>query len=61
MVIKCPFCNITQKDHWQSGNWKYNGIDVQRFECQCGQKFNHYRSSKSTWTIPKLVTSEKTV
>jgi len=53
IIIRCPFCNEQQKDHWCSGNWKYQNNDVKRFECSCGKNFNHYKSAKSVWTIPK--------
>ena len=53
MTIKCPFCNKTQTQK-PSKTWKYgNSIDVKRYECPCGKSFNHYKSPKTEWTIPK--------
>ena len=53
-TISCPFCDVTQKSHWSANKWKYaKNIEVQRFECGCGNSFNYYKSEKSNWTIPK--------
>jgi len=51
--IKCPFCRRIQKKMSAIKSWLYGGAEVTRFECQCGNNFNYFKSKKSTWTIPK--------
>lgn len=51
--IKCPFCNVSQKNHWIAKTWEYSSTIVNRCECECGKDFNHYQGKKSSWTIPK--------
>jgi len=48
----CPFCKAKQKKPIKT--WKYGkSVDVSKFLCECGKKFNFYKSPKRTWTIPK--------
>jgi len=50
---KCPLCN--SKKIKLLKNWKYQEIEVTRYLCKCGKKFNFYKSSKNkSWTIPKM-------
>lgn len=51
--IECPYCGKEQNQQ-PLKNWKYvNSVDVKRYKCACGKLFNHYKSSKKMWTIPK--------
>ncbi len=51
--MKCPYCSKNQTQE-PFKSWKYgNSIDVKRYECSCGKFFNHYKGTKSEWTIPK--------
>jgi len=52
--IICPYCETIQKIHCIIRSWKYRYAEVFQFECRCGKTFNFYRSSKSSWIIPKI-------
>ena len=50
---ECPFCNSSQKKAFKE--WYYGDVNVSRFICKCGKKFNFYELKKrgKTWTVPK--------
>ena len=47
----CPFCGKKQIKQ-PIKTWAYGKTEVNRYECQCKKTFNHYKSEKSSWTIP---------
>ena len=65
--VKCPFCNKIQTGKPEK-SWSYGKlieqhtyekitlgakISCSRYLCTCGKKFNYYKSTKKTWTIPR--------
>ena len=51
--ITCPYCGKKQTQH-PIKEWKYlKTVTVSRYKCECGKFFQYYKSSKSSWTIPK--------
>lgn len=52
--IICPYCETMQEEHCLINSWEYGHAKVSRFKCRCGKTFNFYKSSKSSWTIPKI-------
>lgn len=57
--VKCPHCGKNQNQQ-SIKNWKYGAsVAVSRYKCICGKLFNHYKSSKKSWTIPKNMESNE--
>lgn len=57
--IACPSCSskVTSKPFKK---WQFRGYDVGRYACgKCEIKFNLYKSTKSTFTIPKAKVAKK--
>ena len=53
MNAQCPFCGKKQIQP-PIKTWKYlKTVTVSQYTCSCGKPFRHYKSPKSTWTIPK--------
>lgn len=50
--VKCPHCGKVQARKPEK-SWSYGKVSVQRFQCKCLKFFNFYRSTKTSWTIPK--------
>ena len=74
MEIKCPRCNIVQKQKPEK-SWGYGkriqsrtkketkygpSVNCSRYLCKCGKPFNLYLTVKGKqWTIPKKQTNPK--
>lgn len=68
MVVKCPFCEIEQKQK-PSKTWAYGtmikartekgiewgaSVKCSQYNCECGKPFRFYLTTKGKyWTIPK--------
>ena len=54
MTIICPYCGKEVKSKPIS-EWHYNPktVEVGRYLCKCGKKFNFYVGKNKTWTVPK--------
>jgi len=51
--IKCPFCDSTKNKSTKNWSYNKNTTKVNMIACECGKSFRFYKSSKSTWAIPK--------
>ncbi len=52
-VAKCPVCRTAVTGE-PINTWNFRSYLVKRYQCQqCESKFNVYKGSESTFTIPK--------